>query len=57
MHVHVQGERGEAKFWLDPRLELAQNYGFSAREIRAVQNLIKEHENEIRNAWQKHFRR
>ena len=57
MHVHVQGERGEAKFWLDPRLELAQNYGFSAREIRAAQNLIKEHENGIRNAWQKHFGR
>ena len=23
-HVHVQGPRGEAKFWLEPEIELAQ---------------------------------
>jgi hypothetical protein len=55
MHVHVQAERGEAKFWLEPRLELAQNYGLTARDVRVAQSLIKEHENEIRNAWHRHF--
>ena len=55
MHVHVQGERGEAKFWLDPRIELAQNYGLTTRDMRAVQTLIKEHESEIRSAWHDHF--
>lgn len=25
MHVHVQGPDGEAKFWLEPSVELAQN--------------------------------
>ena len=24
MHVHVQGQSGEAKFWLDPAIEIAQ---------------------------------
>jgi len=23
LHVHVQGDRAEAKFWLDPDIELA----------------------------------
>ena len=55
MHVHVQTERGEAKFWLEPRLELAQNYGLTTRDVRLAHSLIKEHENEIRNAWHKHF--
>lgn len=27
MHVHVVSGDGEAKFWLEPELELAKNYG------------------------------
>ena len=27
MHVHVQAPEGEAKFWLEPAIELAHNYG------------------------------
>ena len=57
MHVHVYCERGEAKFWLDPAVELAQNSGMSARQIRAAKTLIEEHDDEIRNAWQTHFGR
>lgn len=55
MHVHVYSERGEAKFWLSPRIELARNFGMSARQLRAAQTLIEKHENEIRDAWQEHF--
>jgi hypothetical protein len=57
MHVHVNCGHGEAKFWLEPELELAQNYGLNDRDLRTALSLIKEHENEIREAWQKHFRR
>ena len=30
MHVHVQGP-GEAKYWLEPAVELAHNYGLNER--------------------------
>ena len=30
-HVHVFCPDGEAKFWLDPKIELAQNYGMNDR--------------------------
>ncbi|MFO1364758.1 MAG: DUF4160 domain-containing protein [Burkholderiales bacterium] len=33
MHVHVHGENGEAKFWLEPQIALARNYGLSDPEI------------------------
>ncbi len=56
-HVHVQHATGEAKFWLEPRLELAENYGLSARRINAALRIIREHEGEIRAAWKKHFGR
>ena len=32
-HVHVYCADGEAKFWLEPIIELADNYGFEAQAI------------------------
>ena len=29
MHVHVQAQAGEAKFWLEPDIELAVSFGLS----------------------------
>ena len=55
MHVHVQGQNGEAKYWLEPKIELAQSVGLSRREIHVALRLIQEHECDIRNAWYKHF--
>lgn len=57
VHVHVQCPNDEAKFWLEPVLALAQNHGLNERQLRRVRNLIEEHENEIRDAWQGHFGR
>lgn len=55
MHVHVHAPQGEAKFWMEPKIELAKNYGLSSRVLASVQRLIEEHENEIRKAWKAHF--
>ena len=29
-HVHVQHASGEAKFWLEPQVELANDYGLGS---------------------------
>lgn len=55
IHIHVMGQNGEAKFWMEPAIELAQNYGFSRSEIGDALRMIQEHENDIRSAWQRHF--
>jgi len=57
MHVHVQHPNGEAKFWLEPEIELARNYRLKPRQLKVALQLVKEHEDEIREAWQTHFRR
>ena len=54
-HVHVQGASGEAKFWLDPEIALAENGGLKPQVLKRAQRLIGEHEDEIRAAWAKHF--
>lgn len=57
MHVHVQAQNGEAKFWLEPVIELAQSIGLSLSEINEARRLVQEHENDIRGAWCNHFPR
>ncbi len=56
MHVHVQSPKGEAKYWLDPEIVLAKNNGFTAKDLRVIETIIGEREDEIRNAWHKHFK-
>lgn len=55
LHVHVQHAEGEAKFWMEPRLELAKNYGLRAAQLASAEELIREHDDAIRAAWRKHF--
>lgn len=55
VHVHVDHPSGEAKFWLTPEIELAENHGLTSRHVAASLRLIREHEDEIRAAWQAHF--
>jgi hypothetical protein len=53
----VQCARGEAKFWLEPSVTLARSIGLSAGELKAIEDIVKEHEDEIKSAWRKHFDR
>ena len=56
LHVHVHHSDGEAKFWLEPEIELAANAGLKPRQVAEALESITRHEDEIRVAWEKHFR-
>ena len=56
MHVHVISPDGEAKFWLEPKIELAVNNGLRTTELNELQRIVEERQNEIRNNWQRHFK-
>jgi hypothetical protein len=55
LHVHVHHADGEAKVWLEPTVEVAENHGLSTRRLTAVVHLVQENEDEIRAAWREHF--
>ena len=57
MHVHVFSPDGEAKFWLEPQIELALNKGLRAVELTELHRIIEERQDEIREHWHRHFRR
>jgi hypothetical protein len=55
MHVHILAPDGEAKFWIKPIIALADYSGFSDRQIKELEKVVKEHVKEIEEAWKKHF--
>lgn len=55
IHVHVLGADGEAKIWMEPEIQVARNYGLSRKKLKTALRLVKEREDEIREAWGEHF--
>ncbi len=51
-HVHVTGNRGAAKIWLDP-VELAKAAGYDDRQIGRILRIAQEHEAEWLAEWKK----
>lgn len=56
MHVHVSSPDGEVKFWLEPEINIARNHGLTEQDLNRVRQLVVERQEEIRDAWNKHFR-
>ena len=54
IHVHVERDDFEAKFWLKP-IRLAYADGFSKIEIRRIERIISKHHGELTNGWNKYF--
>ena len=46
---------GEAKFWLEPHIELARNFRLLRSQIKEIEQIIEEHYDELKRAWEKHF--
>ena len=55
MHVHALSQDGDAKFWLEPELELARNCGLTRAQLREIERIIEVHYDELVAAWRKHF--
>lgn len=55
MHVHVSCPDGQAKFWLEPNVTLATFRRIKEHQLREVQAIVEEHEEEFKNAWIKYF--
>ena len=56
-HVHVAASDGEAKYWLEPEVALAYNFRLSSRQLREIEAIVRKHQDELRAAWDRYFRR
>jgi hypothetical protein len=55
MHIHIITPNGEAKYWLEPEIELAINHKLSQQKLNEIEKIIKENSYEFKRAWIKHF--
>ena len=55
IHVHVATSEGLAKFWLEPIVALADFYNLKTKDLCKMETIIKEHEDEFKSAWHRHF--
>lgn len=53
-HIHIQAAERTAKYWLEP-LELAYNYGFSSRELKQIEQHIRDNMTYILDIWREFF--
>lgn len=53
-HIHVDLDNLSAKFWLEP-VQLARNIGFSAKDLRAIERMVIEHQEELQEKWNGYF--
>jgi len=49
--MHVDRENKSAKFWLDPVVSLAENHGYSRKELRDIERIVRESLERLRNEW------
>lgn len=55
LHIHAQCGECLAKIWLHPEIRLAENYGFSASDLRVILEQVVLHAEEIERGWNEHF--
>ena len=49
-HVHVDRDEDSAKFWLGP-VGLARNLGFTGHELRTVERIIRDNQQDLLETW------
>ena len=54
-HIHVIKAGNEAKFWLEPDIELANNYGFSDKDIKNITQIILKYGDEFKRKFTEHI--
>jgi len=54
LHIHVERDDSEAKFWLDP-VRLERSRGFRRKEINRIRGLVEEHREQLLESWNEFF--
>jgi hypothetical protein len=55
VHVHVEKDNVEAKFWLNPEVQVAYNDGYDARTLRELLGIVESNRDRIERAWNEFF--
>lgn len=54
IHIHIVKAENEAKYWLEPDIELAENFGFSSKELSFIEKILKENGDDFKIKFTRH---
>lgn len=54
LHVHVERDDCEAKFWLDP-IRLERSRGFGRKELGRIQRIVEDNRLLLLESWDEYF--
>lgn len=57
MHIHVKSAEKEAKLWLEPDIEVAENYGFASKELKDIIKIVQNNANDFKHKYAIHVGR
>jgi len=54
-HVHIYKDNNGAKIWLEPKIEIVENRGFSENELKQILQITKKNEIEFKRKYREHI--
>ena len=55
MHIHVLYGGDEAKYWLEPRVELAKNTGIPEHKLSEIKKIVEEYADSFKEQFSQHI--
>ena len=55
MHIHVLYGKLEAKFWLEPHVELAKNSGIPEHKLNEIKRLVEKYADNFKEQFRQHI--
>ena len=55
MHIHVLCGRHEAKFWLEPEVELAKNTGIPEHKLNEIERIVEKYADNFKEQFLQHI--
>lgn len=51
---NVVKAENEAKYWLEPNIELAENFGFNTKELSFIEKILKDYGDDFKIKFARH---
>lgn len=55
MHIHVLYGGHEAKYWLEPQVELAKNTGIPNHKLNEIRKIVEKYADEFKKQYREHI--
>ena len=55
MHIHVLCDGKEAKYWLEPQVELAKNTGIPEHKLSEIKKIVEKYADNFKEQFRQHI--